>query len=218
MPIVLVHNEVVSNPAHAWDDVEGVHYHYPSKYRRLIREGEQFVYYRGVHRIGGKRGPAEYVGSGRIGKIWEDPRKPRASYCAIDSYQRFPVPVPARVDDVLLEQIPRNLWRDGVRDLDPRVYARIINLAAAPKTQVGPNPEEVTVLSDSDLIVPPELISQRGETGAFQAAYRKTKQAKEVGDWAEDIVMRFITASIPEASSCIHRAALERCLAGTLTT
>jgi hypothetical protein len=26
MPLVLVHNEVVNNPAHAWNDVEGVHY------------------------------------------------------------------------------------------------------------------------------------------------------------------------------------------------
>jgi hypothetical protein len=31
MPLVLVHNDVVANPAHAWNDVEGVHY--PSKYQ-----------------------------------------------------------------------------------------------------------------------------------------------------------------------------------------
>jgi hypothetical protein len=73
MPLVLVHNDVVANPAHAWNDVEGVHYHYPSKYQNKIKTGEQFVYYRGVNRVGGKRGPAEYVGAGRIGRIWLDP-------------------------------------------------------------------------------------------------------------------------------------------------
>lgn len=61
MPLVLVHNDVVA-PEYQWDDVEGVHYHYPSKYRGKVRLGEPFVYYRGVHRINGSRGPAEYVG------------------------------------------------------------------------------------------------------------------------------------------------------------
>ena len=62
MPLVLVHNDVVANPAHVWNDVEGVRYHYPSKYQGKIKMGEPFVYYRGVHRTEGKRGPAEYVG------------------------------------------------------------------------------------------------------------------------------------------------------------
>ena len=42
MPLVLVHNDVVANPAHAWNDVEGVHYHYPSKYQGKIKTGEPF--------------------------------------------------------------------------------------------------------------------------------------------------------------------------------
>jgi hypothetical protein len=67
MPLVLVHNDVVANPAHVWNDVKGVRYHYPSKYQGKIKMGEPFVYYRGVHRTEGKRGPAEYVGTGRIG-------------------------------------------------------------------------------------------------------------------------------------------------------
>ena len=66
MPLVLVHNDVVANPAHRWSDVEGVQYHYPSKYQSKIKTGETCVYYRGVHRTEGKRGPAEYVGTGRI--------------------------------------------------------------------------------------------------------------------------------------------------------
>ena len=64
MPLVLVHNDVVANPQHEWDDKEGVQYHYPAKYQSKIKTGEPFVYYRGVHRVGGKRGAAEYVGAG----------------------------------------------------------------------------------------------------------------------------------------------------------
>ena len=58
---------------HVWDDVEGVQYHYPAKYQSKIKTGEAFVDDRGVHRVGGKRGAAEYVGAGRVGKIWLDP-------------------------------------------------------------------------------------------------------------------------------------------------
>ena len=48
MPLVLVHNDVVVNPEHAWDDKEGVHYHYPAKYQSKIKSGEPFVYYHGI--------------------------------------------------------------------------------------------------------------------------------------------------------------------------
>ncbi len=108
MALVLVHNDVVSNPAHRWDDVEGVHYHYPSNYRGKVQTGEPFVYYRGVHRVGGKRGPAEYVGAGHIGKIWEDPARKNAWYCAVVDYARFPAPVAAKVEGVNREDIPSN--------------------------------------------------------------------------------------------------------------
>ena len=39
MPLVLVHNDVVANLAHVWNDVEGVRYHYPSKYQGKIKTG-----------------------------------------------------------------------------------------------------------------------------------------------------------------------------------
>ena len=42
MALVLVHNAVEASPAHHWDDVEGVHDHYPSKYRGKIVTGAPF--------------------------------------------------------------------------------------------------------------------------------------------------------------------------------
>jgi calcineurin-like phosphoesterase family protein len=133
MPLVLVHNDAVANPQHEWDDKEGVQYHYPAKYQSKIKTGETFVYYRGVHRVGGKRGAAEYVGAGRVGHIWPDPnadrKSRRAFYCGIEDYQRFAVPVPAKANGVTLEHIPadrQNLWRDGVRALDQNTYDQIL--------------------------------------------------------------------------------------------
>src|SRR4249920_111188 len=129
MPIVLTTNEVVLNPDHAWDDIEGVQYHYPNQYKNKIRTGEDFVYYRGVHRKDGRRGQAEYFGRGRIGTIRIDPATDGSSrpswFCAIEDYAPFDPPVPAKVDSVFYEQIQQNMWRNGVRDLDPAVFASI---------------------------------------------------------------------------------------------
>jgi hypothetical protein len=33
MPLVLTTNDVVLNPDHRWNDVEGVQYHYPNQYK-----------------------------------------------------------------------------------------------------------------------------------------------------------------------------------------
>ena len=79
MPLILTQNEITLNDAHDWNDIEGVQYHYPTKYRNKIKEGERFIYYQGVHRASGQRGEANYFGTGRIGTIWQDPDPERQS-------------------------------------------------------------------------------------------------------------------------------------------
>jgi hypothetical protein len=39
--------------------------------------------------------------------------------------------------------------------------------------------------------------------------YRKSRRAKEVGDWAEDIVLRYISEHVSGCINCVHRAALD---------
>jgi hypothetical protein len=63
MPIILVSNEKIIS-SHAWKDIPGEQYHFP-KYINLIKPGESFVHYRGVHRNDGKLGQMEYFGFGR---------------------------------------------------------------------------------------------------------------------------------------------------------
>jgi hypothetical protein len=211
MPLVLVHNDVVRNPDHQWDDAEGEHYHYPSNYVGMVKPGEPFVYYRGVLRAHGKRGPAQYVGGGRIGRVWEDPNRPkgkrRACYCAIEDHQTFAEPVPAKIDGILLEQIPKNMWRNGVRILDPAVYQRIMRMAVVvpPPTLVTPDPTAVRAAVSDSLIRPPVGAGGGGSVG--KGSYRKSKQAKIVGDWAEAVVVRHIEKQIPGCVQCVHRAA-----------
>lgn len=210
MPLVLVHNDVVSNPAHAWDDVEGVRYHYPVKYQGKVQTGEPFVYYRGVHRAGFKRGPAEYVGHGRIGAVWVDPDRAngrnKAFYCAIDRYERFAEPVAAKVDGINLEDIPPNAWRDGVRPLDPATYLRIMNAARTqpPLAVTAPDPSNVSISASDTLIVPPAPPNARSSPSTPRP--RRSKQAKLIGDWAEVIALQHIRATHPDATQVVHRA------------
>ena len=209
MPLVLVHNDVVANPDHAWDDVEGVRYHYPAKYQRKIITGEPFVYYRGVHRVGGRRGQSEYVGAGRIGAIWPDPSRPqgknKAWYCAIEDFRRFGSPVAAKVDGVPLEDIPANEWRDSVRLLPDAVYHRIILAAdGQPVRVLEPTGSALTIKASDNLIMPPAPVGR----ATSKSGFRKSKQAKMVGDWAEVIALRYIIEQLPGATACTHRAAL----------
>ena len=121
MPLVLTTNAFVPNPDNAWNDVEGVQYHYPNQYKNKIRPGVEFVYYRGVLRKSGPRGQAEYFGRGRIGEIKPDPAtigQSRPSwFCAIEDYTPFLPTVPAKLEGVFYEDIPQNMWRNGVLTL-----------------------------------------------------------------------------------------------------
>ena len=208
MPIVLTTNDVVLNPDHAWNDVEGVQYHYPNQYKTKIKPGEPFVYYRGVHRQTGPRGQAEYFGLGRIGAVRPDPATLGSSrpswFCAIDDYVPFNPPVPAKPDGIFYEQIPQNMWRNGVRDLDPDVFGRIVAAAnAAPLTPAAASPQPHGPLEADDLIIPRAKII--GSAGA-RGAYRRSKRAKEVGDWAEAAALTFIRDTLC-APTIVHRAA-----------
>lgn len=205
MPLVLVHNEVVRDPAHNWDDKEGVQYHYPSKYRGKVQTGEPFVYYRGVARKTGRRGRAEYLGHGKIGEIWPDEQKRGVWYCSVVDYERFAVPVDAKVDGETREQIPRNMWWDGVRTLDPAIYEQIMAEGLASAAIAGPiDADAVIIEAAEDLILPPAMAKHQNSRND----YSRSKRSKAIGDWAERAAMKFILEQIAGCSDCIHRAAI----------
>jgi hypothetical protein len=206
MPLVLTTNDFVANPDHAWNDVEGVQYHYPNGYKNKIRQGEEFVYYRGVLRKRGPRGQAEYFGRGRIGVVRRDPDSPNNSrpswFCAIEDYAPFTPPVPAKLNGIFYEDIPQNMWRNGVRTLDQGTFDRIIAAAGAPNVSIR-TPSPVGPAEAEDLIVPKSR-APGGIGGGL--GYRKSKQAKEVGDWGEREVLRFLQG-LGGCAEIVHRAA-----------
>jgi len=55
-PLVLVENEATEGGHYDfWADATGERYHYPNKYRNMIKPGRRFVYYRGSRRKDGSR-------------------------------------------------------------------------------------------------------------------------------------------------------------------
>jgi hypothetical protein len=233
LPLVLASNEANATDRYAWKDITGVRYHYPNGYRNLIRTGDRFVYYRGVRRARGPRGPAEYFGQGIIGDIWPDPASPPGTpkrkwawYCAIEDYAPFVVPVPAKIDGVFFETISSNkwrnggMWRNGVRKLSQENFERILIAAGAPAEATDTNlllplvllPDLAAVqLKESltDLMVPRSAIAvvTDGESDrGRQFSARRSRNAKIVGHRAEEITMRYLHEILTGATHIRHVA------------
>ena len=94
MPLVFTQNEVTLS-GHLYADVIGETYEFPSRYLRLIRSGEQFLYYRGRRRKAG-RGNQEYFGCGIVAEVF--PSGDRYQ-CSIADYHPFDPPVPFKSGD-----------------------------------------------------------------------------------------------------------------------
>jgi hypothetical protein len=206
MPIVLTNNEVVINPEHAWRDIEGVQYHYPNQYKNLIKSGERFIYYKGVRRKQGKRAFAEYFGTGVIGEIRVDPassNKSRPSwFCTIENYLPFLQPIPAKINGTFFEGDPNKIiWRNSVRNLSLAAYEKIL---AAGGVARGPTPKAAAQVQEgNDLLIPRKKVG--AGSGASNGGWRKSSQAKAVGDWAEDAAIKFVRETL-YAKDVVHRA------------
>lgn len=215
MPLVLVSTDA-SN--YDWKDITGVQYHYPNGYKNLIRTSIPFVYYRGIRRADGTRGQAEYFGRGVVGSIWRDPEVPSeelkarwAWYCAVEEYTPFVPPVPAKIDGRHLEPVQReNAWRNGVRTISDAVYQDILAAAGLQgggtslRTLPSIDKVSITQVPAGTLLVTRPSATAMNEAAAeitTTAIGRYSRSAKLIGDRAEEIVLRWLTATQPSATA-----------------
>lgn len=134
MPVVITENDTSQ-----WEDKTGSVYHFPKRYRKLLVQGSEVVYYKG--RIKDKafsstrlsKAP-HYFAIARIGNVSPDDRNDKGNFFALlESFRPFDSPVPAKIDGRYLETIPpnqvANYWRAGVRDISQSGYDEILSRA-----------------------------------------------------------------------------------------
>lgn len=124
MPLVFTQNEV-NLSEHAYADVLGETYEYPSQYRNLIQPGEQFVYYRGRRRASGRSATPSYLGVGIVSEVTPIGDRFR---CSITNFQPFTPPLPFKTGDGYLEPEANArtavgfYFQTGVRRLDQNAF------------------------------------------------------------------------------------------------
>ncbi len=222
-PIVLVENEVTYGGEYDhWQDLTGVTYHYPNQYRNKIMPGKYFIYYKGVRRAHNQRGQPEYFGYGRISSVWRDTSIPEDTpkarwrwYCSIDDYVPFQNPVLARQPDGYIENISNPLgWRTAVRNMTEQQFEKILSLAGinefesldfeekkstSSKLQFHPI-DEVNVIESSNVL---DCFIQHQNpakeplgTNKTTGGYRRSRNSKQIGDRAEEIVLRWLIENL----------------------
>ena len=143
MPLVFASNEASASERH-YDDRTGVSYEYPRQYQRRIKEGELFVYYKGIRKAGGGFQRPVYFGAGIVGAITPAPGDPSRLRCAILDYEPFAAPVPFRAEDGQpLEQggLRKGHYQQGVRKVSDQEFVDILERAQAAKPQTTDIPK-----------------------------------------------------------------------------
>ncbi|WP_200627890.1 HNH endonuclease [Pseudomonas sp. LAM2023] len=174
MPVIIVEND-----SSQWEDETGSVYHFPKRYKNLLAQGMEVVYYKG--RIKDKSfasarlsNDPHYFGKARIGKVDADRRNNKGDLFAfIENFVPFENPVPLKIDGIYLETIPatrvKNYWRDAVRPISQVNYDAILSHAKLLSSQaqtVVPNADDDTFTFES--------FSEGSKTSFFGTRYERS--------------------------------------------
>lgn len=126
---------ITENDESDWDDLTGIQYHFPAKYKNLLLEGSKVLYYKGTLKNKAFKSfrlsdEPHYFGIGVIETISKEDGK-NNYFAKISNYKAFEFPVPFKINGDYLEYItnPKNHWRDAVRKLDEETFNKVIELA-----------------------------------------------------------------------------------------
>jgi 5-methylcytosine-specific restriction protein A len=139
---------IVENDESTWGDQTGLLYHFPKRYKALLVEGTDVIYYKGrmkdrkysSSRMSEK---PHYFGVAKVGRVFLDAASQKGDlFATIASFAKFEEPVMARQDSGYIEVIPpnkvKNFWRDAVRSIGREEFDEILTHAELlPSTYVG---------------------------------------------------------------------------------
>ncbi|MFJ4387947.1 HNH endonuclease [Pseudomonas sp. NPDC089408] len=178
MPVIIVENDISQ-----WEDETGAVYHFPKRYKALLVQGTEVIYYKG--RIKDKAftsarlsNAPHYFGKARIGKVYADSKSDKGDlYAFIESFTPFESAVLSKNDGVYLETIPatraKNYWRDGVRPISQADYDAILSYA-----RLSPLQGEAVVSSTEDDAYIFESFSEGSKTSYFGTRYERRKDLR----------------------------------------
>jgi hypothetical protein len=163
-----------------------VAYEYPPRYRKQIRPGVPFVYYRSRGRVGGGRQPQVYLGTGIIGPI-RDSGTPGRLVCQILDGEEFLVPLPFKDENGnYLEPggSRSGYFQQGVRTIPEDVFQRIVALGGG-----GPMDGSGFGFEDED--------SDGGRSQGVRPGYATAADAQETERQSRKAVTQLLTRAVP---------------------
>lgn len=178
MPLILTSNEATAS-GHIYEDITGVSYEYPARYRNVITEGERFIYYRGRQLPSGGRQPQVYFGSGVIGPVRPSQNQPDYFVCEVLDYYAFNTPLYFKdPNGAYLESGGARLgyFQPGVRRISEAEYIGILGAASA----LSRDPDDV-----------------KPSSGGGQGAYASPNVARDVDVYAMQVVVEHLRGQFP---------------------
>lgn len=131
MPLILSENQYTESGI-VYDDNTGISYQFPKMYRRTIKPGTPFAYYRGRKRKVGRQ-PQVYFGTGIVGDVEPDSASIGRLKCEILNYRAFPAPVPFKVGKIGYLEVGgkrKGYFQQGVRAISEAEFAAILEAAS----------------------------------------------------------------------------------------
>jgi len=207
---------ITENDESKWDDETGVLYHFPLRYKNILRTGTSIIYYKGQMKDKiylNKRLSAKphYFGIAKIGEVYQDPKNKKEYFAKIEDYIPFVQAIDFKdKNNEYLEKVTKsNYWRDGVRKITVDIYIKIISLGnleidyknennfeAVLRDEALPNLEEVIPISSNSLLsnVTNKQSKENSQTNNRKQTLRDgfSRNAKKIGDRAEQVVLKFL--------------------------
>lgn len=170
VPLVLTSNDA-NVSGHTYEDITGVSYEYPTRYRNIIAPGERFIYYRGRQLPGGGRQPQVYFGTGVVGRVRQSLKDTQTLVCEILDYRPFGAPVYFKDQDGNYLEVAGSrpgYFQPGVRRISEEEFNNILEAARLAASNLDVATTIVDNVSDDTYAAP--NTSQDIEGYAIQTA------------------------------------------------
>lgn len=205
---------ITENDISQYSDQTGVLYHFPKRYKKLLEPGTLVVYYKGKmedQRFENARlsKVQHYFGTAKIGKVTVDPNDPSQFFATIEDFIQFDEAIFFKDEkgQYLEEHSNSQAFRNGVRELTKENYLNVLSSGSYSNTSTSssnsktisftdgsiPKLDDVNISEGKGLLVSTKSNkSSNPSSSKNNNLPRYSRNAKKVGDRAEELVCRYL--------------------------